>query len=268
MVSGSAVLIVVKFFCDGSKEDRKRSITLAGVAALEEVWGELEARWRTVLSERGNPPYMHMTDAMSLQGVFKGWEEADRDHLVDGCLALLNEFKPKQIYSATASVDLDAHSRIKQKRELPSPPRICSRLVWPHLLDWYARIPVTPTKILLDPIDGYFDRNEPFMHHIQADWKNKKIRQRFPVWGMVRTIAPVAMETTPQIQMADMIAWGRNRLSCGSLPNKDKFHEVAMRAANALHGIHRPVDEHALINGHWREEGFEKINTQFRKGRA
>ena len=50
----------------------------------------------------------------------------------------------------------------------------------------------------------------------RTDWSNKKLRKRFPMLELIRTIAPAEMRRTPAIQAADMVAWARNRLAVPS----------------------------------------------------
>lgn len=178
---------------------------LTCVAADDVVWTELEEKWKQVLKERGNAPYLHMTDAISLNGVYEGWTPEERDDLIEGCLSVLNSYMDNpRIHSFTASVDLAAYDRWKSSKKHPSPERLCVRIVFPHVLDWYG----TFSDRIIGMTHFYFDRNEPFMRHIRADWENKRIRRLYPAWSLVKTIEAIPMQTTPQLQMADLICWG------------------------------------------------------------
>ena len=120
-------------------------------------------------------------------------------------------------------------------------------------MHWYGEF---PDKIL-DSMEVFFDRNEGFMHHISADWSNKKIRRKNPVWDLIKTIAPADMAQTPPLQGADMIAWARNRLSPGpslsplelkpELSITDHFSARANLIFTTTRIFHWTVDERALL---------------------
>jgi hypothetical protein len=257
---------VLRAYFDGSQTDGK-CLTLACLAGDEATWSEVLSAWARVRKERGNPACLHMTDAMALKGDFAQWTSDARDFLVDGFLGVLNNFRHHaRLHSFSCTVDLVAHERWKQIRRHPSPARLCARFVVPHMLDWYGKF--DEPLLLPDSVDFFFDRSEPFMRHIHADWTSKKIRSRYLGWRLIRNVAPVIAENTPELQITDMIAWGRNRLQSGSHWETDQHYTTAVRAANTLQGLYTVVDENALASSNFREEGFEALRRQPRKSRA
>lgn len=256
---------MLRAYFDGSQTDGE-CVTLACLAGDEAVWSELLEAWEQVRKERGNPPSLHMTDAMALRGDFAQWTSDARDFLVDGFLGVLNNFRNHpRLHSFSCTVDLVAHERWKNIRRHPSPARLCARFVVPHVLDWYGKF--DDLLLLPNSVDFFFDRSEPFMRHIHADWTSKQIRNRYLGWRLIRNIAP-AVASTPELQMTDMIAWGRNRLMSGSHWETDQHYAIAVRAANTVQFLHRLADEKALAKSNYREEGFEALNRQPRKSRA
>jgi len=131
-------------------------------------------------------------------------------------------------------------------------------MVFPHVLNWYAELP----GLDIGKLEAYFDRNEQFMRHIEPDWRNKEIRKRHPQWELVKSINQAEMQSTSALQLADVIAWGRNRLESGSHWQTDPHYTTAVRAAGSLQGIHRPCSESALAGFHYREEGYAAIDRQ------
>jgi hypothetical protein len=195
-------------YFDGSWNDRL--VSLACLAADEDVWKYFEQEWAKILADRGGAKYMHMKEAMPLEDHFKDWRPDDRDSLVQGLTGLLMEVgRHRRFHSFTCTVDMEAHARWRVRNRLPAPARLCARVVFPAVINWYGEFP----DIVLDSIDVFFDRNEPFIGHISADWNSKKIRQKFQVWHLVRTIAPAEMKLTPPLQAADMLAWATHRLT-------------------------------------------------------
>jgi hypothetical protein len=246
------VSAVLRVYLDGSWSDRS-SMTLAAIAADEMLWEDFEGQWRFVLTDRGNAPYSHMQEAMALEGVFKGWDPKIRDLLVSGLGDLIAEFghKPKfQVFTCT--VDLEAHQRWKVVNRIPSPERLCTRIVFGRVLDWYGEFP----DAILGAIEGFFDQNERFMTHLHGDWNNRQVRRRWPVWSLIRTIAAADMRFVLPLQAADMIAWARNRLASDRRTSRlaikpqlsvyDHFSVVAKSILSGPAGWHLTVDEHML----------------------
>ena len=258
------ILLAIKAYFDGTKRDKTaRAITLACLASDEDTWGDIEKAWEEVRKSRGNPPCIHMTDLMALEEDFENWSEEERDYLVDGLLNVFLSFRGHpRIHSFTCSVHLSAYDRYKTQRHLPDPERLCTRIAFPQMLEWCVKV---PRSDLIPPVEIFFDRDEPFLKQVHPDWTNRKIRQRYPMWGFIKTIAPVEMQYSPAIQMADVIAWGRNRLESGSDFNTDPHYATAVRAANTIRWIHRPWNEEALSKFVYREEGYAAIDPQRKK---
>jgi hypothetical protein len=78
------------------------------------------------------------------------------------------------------------------------------------------------------------------------------------------------MESTIPLQIADVVAWGRNRLGAGLTSERDgvNLYATAVNAAATLTGVHRQVDEKAPAESIFREEGAEMFNRQPRTRRA
>ncbi len=226
-------------------------MTLAALAADEQVWIYFEREWANLLSDRGNPPYMHMKEAMPLKGAFEGWEPEARDFLVYGLLGLIMEIgQNPRFRSFTCTIDLVAHKRWKAEKNLPLPERLCARLVFPKAYEWYSSFP----DPILDSIDVFFDRNERFMGHIAGDWNNKKTQKTPPIWGLVRTIAPADMRQTPPLQAADMLAWARNRMAV--VERNDKFSQLARDILNGPARTFIDLNEKALSSRRFPEGGI------------
>jgi hypothetical protein len=255
------IYAVLKAYFDGSVIKSKR-MTLACIAADEPVWVALESAWEDVRKNRGNPSQLHMTDAMSLEGEFKAWSAQKRDWLVDGFIQVLTAFRNRShLHSFTCTVDLESHARWNLIRNHPSPARLCARLLFPSLLRWYDNF----DQHVLERIELVFDRDEPYQRQIEADWRNKEIRRRYPLYEWVRSITSAAAIDVPALQMADMVAWGTNRLQAGSHWKTDSLYAIAQKTSSALPGIQRIIDERTLAKSTFPEEGYEAINPQRRK---
>lgn len=269
--------MALKAYFDGATgfitENGKRSpksLTLTCLAADEQIWSQLEPEWEKVRKERGNPPFLHMADAMSLNGdIFGSWDEQRRDYLLDGLYSVLHGFgKNPRMHSFTCTIDLQAHARWKAIKNHPSPARLCTRYVCPVMFEWYARFP----DPILSAMELYFDSGEPFMRHVDADWKNKKMKKEYPALEIIRTIAPVNMKITPPIQMADMICWGFSRqsvveISAENVAAEYAYHTRAVTCANAVDGIWMEAREEELSKYKYPPEGSEQYMRQYRSAR-
>ena len=260
------MFVMLRAYFDGSQTDGK-CVTLACLAGDDPRWSGLVGAWEQVRKERGNPSCLHITDAMALQGEFAGWTPDARDFVVDGFLNVLNTFRSHpRLHSFTCTVDLTAHERWREIKNHSSPARLCARFVVPHVLEGYGKF--DELLLVTDSVDFFFDRSESFMRHIYADWTSKQVRDRHLGWRLIRNIVTVVAETTPELQIADMIAWGWNRLLSGSHWETDQHYATAVRAANTLQGLYRFIDGNALATSSFREEGFAATNRQTRKTRA
>jgi hypothetical protein len=249
---------VLKAYFDGSIVNRKW-MTLACVAADNEEWLALDKAWQDTRKARGNPSGLHMTDAMALKGEFKNWTEEKRNYLIDGFVQGLTGFRNRShLQSFTCTVDLESHARWKRIKKHPAPARLCARIVFAHILRWYDDF----SEQVLERMELTFDRSEPYKHHIEADWKNKEICKRFPLYQWIKEIGSASAVDVPGLQIADMIAWGTNRLAAGSHWNSDPFYAMAVQSSSALPRLARTLDERTFSKSTFPEEGFERINPQ------
>lgn len=218
-VSDGCLFVALKCYRDGS-EKFGRTLTLGAIAGDERAWGALETDWLGVLGKVG-VNYMHMNEAIARKDEFSRIKKKDRDWLIHALATLLEIHQQSgQISTYTCAVDLKAHKEISQRYALPSPARICVRNIFPKILDWYCGFP----DQIIDVMDLYFDQGERFMKHLEQDWKSADMRAQFPLWGLVRMIAPVEMKMTPGVQMADMMAWCRTVAEGGP---GEKWYAVA-----------------------------------------
>ena len=243
-------------YLDGANTDGA-AITLTCVAATEAVWPLVEAEWRKAKEACGDPEYIHMTDLMACHGIYEGWSIDDRDELVHSLAIALKGFMDHpHLHAFTCRVDLRSYERWKLVRSHPSPARLCARIVFPEIIDWFYR----PENLMVcDVMDIFFDRNEQFMRHIRADWKSDKIRKQYPIWNLVRVIEEVEMKSTPAMQIADFVCWGFHRQGTYQKPEPGTYdfnnYTIAVTTSNAIRGKFTEVGEQSLANSTFREEG-------------
>lgn len=244
VVSDGTVYVALKCYFDGSQK-HGRQLTLAAVAGDEAAWARLELDWRNFLASQ-NLTYTHMKEAIARKDAFEGWDKPRRDWFINGLIAFFNLHRsenPGRLHAFTFSVDLKAHMELAEAHGLPTPARMCVRSLVPRVVDWYLGF---PDKIL-DVMEFYFDRGEPFMQHIWDDWNSEILRAVQPAWGLIRTIAPVEMKLTPGIQVADMFAWSRTHVN-KQRPN-DRFFGSALMLCHPSEADHWYFDREKLLRG-------------------
>lgn len=107
-----------------------------------------------------------MTDAMALEGDFERWCTEERDYLIDGLLNVFPSFRDHpRIHSFTCGVHLPAYERYTTERQLPEPARLCTRIAFPQMIEWYNKL----LGVDIGYVEAFFDRNEPFLKQIETD---------------------------------------------------------------------------------------------------
>jgi hypothetical protein len=265
--TNEVLLVPLASYMDGANTEG-RAMTLTCIAATEAVWPEIEMKWLQAKKQYGDPDYIHFTDLMALEGIYKGWSVDQRNDLVRGLIEALSSFMDHpQFHSFTCRVNLAAYDRWKVVRKLPNPARFCARIAFAPMVDWFY---LPEQGAFVDVIDMFFDRNEPFMRHIRADWQSTAIRKKYPLWNLVRVIEDVEMKKTPPLQIADMVCWGFHRQGTYTHPQPwvvdFENYTIAVRASNAVRGEFREVGESALAHGTFREEGQALIELWTKKG--
>jgi hypothetical protein len=244
-VSGSQVFFVFRLYFDGSgkaDDPRSRFVTLACCAAEEKDWHLFEEEWREALGECGDPGYMHMKEVMATppRGPFREWSDDKVCRLVDRLLRVLRKSPQSPLKLFIFSVKLETHRKWQPVLNLRKPERLCAEWCFyrPIEIYWESEQPTVPL------VDAFFDQNEPFLPAIRTDWENKKCRRKFPVLQMVHSMEPVDMKLTPGVQLADMMAWSRNRLlSNPSEDWSDLRYRVAQNVLQTLSTKSVMVDE-------------------------
>lgn len=247
-ISGRQVFFVYRLYFDGSgkaDDPHARYMTLACCAAEEDDWRVFEEEWREALRDEGIP-YMHMKDAMACppRKLFKGWSEDRIGHLIDRLLKVLRKSPQSPLRLFLISVELEAHRKWRSVFGLRKPERMCAEYCFyrPIELYWETEQPV------IAGVDAYFDRNEPFLPQIKADWQKKAYKNRLPALQQVRSIEPVEMSLTPGVQVADMMAWSRNRILSNPASDWSDFrYRVAQGVLHSLNCKRVLVDESQVL---------------------
>lgn len=190
-------------YYDGSGKEDRPCTTLTGVAASEELWPDFECRWIAALDQNEVPDRdFHMTDLMSSNGRFKGWDETKQNKLLTDLFNVLGHFAGRGLTVYSCTVIYDAYRTAN--RHIPAlrrPEAMCVDFCVGGLRLTQEQLRSEPRPILL-----YFDRNETFLRHVDRVWRRGQKKKTGWPWQVRNIIQADRSEYYP-IQAADMIGW-------------------------------------------------------------
>ena len=214
-----SVLIALEAYFDGSNVggwDNGKTVTLAGFAADDSVWQDVDKEWRRILDDSSKRPqaeYLHMREAVHLEKEFsphKGWTIAKVGGLVVELLNYLQHVDKQRFRMFWCTVDLDAHKRLRAEGlNLADPIQIC--IDCPTLvLDWFW----VKWPGVIHAAHFFFDVDEPFRAPFEDKWKAESslsFNGSDYFWSLLKTVTTAKMQDKPGLQAADLIAWAVNR---------------------------------------------------------
>jgi len=155
---------------------------------------------------------------MSLRKHFSkdnGWNKTSRNSLIQRLLEFLydSSFDGK-IYGVCCTVNMEDHDRaINDGYPLKPAIELCTAFCCERVMAFRFRdiVDLPASQILpVHSYDFFFDDNEPYLHRLKTmhkQWRNSSIA----TWGLIHQISPVSMKQQPAVQLADMLAWSKNR---------------------------------------------------------
>lgn len=254
------ILIAMRAYLDSSgKPERKHGyLTLAAVAANDDKWKQFEIDWKSILIHHDPPAeYIHMREVLRLIDGFDpslGWDIKSAIDAVYQCISYMSHMDKKSIRIFYCSVDLEAWRKLRTETyQMPDPVDICNTFCSEQVVGWHLISAPVILDTETDKLSYFFDRSEPFEPRFRERWNlerdlSKKLGTT-TIWDMITDIGPVAMEDTPGVQAADIIAWARNRETFKK-PG-DIGHELAQQ-------ILQVIPSYSIV---WDEE---KLRQQYR----
>ena len=240
---------MLKSYFDKSGQEDQQLLTIGGVAASDDVWGQIESDWNAMLQQHDPPAaYMHMKEAIPLRGEFspsKGWTDDKVFGLVTNLLDYLNLLPEKMKYCHFAcTLKMADYQKLQQETyQMSAPTELVSALCTQRLTGWYF----LEYKGLDLEAHYYFDQGEPFEQFIKEQWEKETARLTSPsdynVWAHITHMGPALMKKTPGLQIADMFAWATNRHEV-KIPQRYSDLVIAMRSL--IPSIWAVIDERQL----------------------
>jgi hypothetical protein len=207
------------FDCSGKLDDDW--ITLAAIATTDDIWEQFERTCEEILdSHTPKGSYIHMKEVYRLEKAFDknlGWNHENAFGLVNKCLMYMSHLPKDKLRVFYCSLDLASWHKLRAETyQMPEPVELCNTFCSEFVLTWYGFIyPATVINPKTDSIKYFFDRNEYFFQPFYDKWNRERNQSEatgsWSIWNAIDAVTPVEMKTTPGIQAADIVAWGRNR---------------------------------------------------------
>jgi hypothetical protein len=167
---------------------------------------------------------MHMKEAMYLRKEFSaknGWAKQSARDLITRLVRFVYASNLRhRIYAVCCTLNLDDYRRaVRDGYSFKRPHALCAALCVEKVL----------ALQYLQSVDFFFDQNEPFLGYAQALWKRLAgLEGSETTWGIIGQMSAVNMRIHPPLQLADMLAWSRNRsIAVGGYPDLCKAILVA-----------------------------------------
>ncbi len=214
------LLITLRAYLDSSGKLQNKWITLAAAAAPESIWKDFETDWKQILdTHTPKASYIHMKEVFRLEKGFDsnlGWTHESAFGVVNQCVSYVSTRAKDRFRVFYCSVDLEAWQKLRSETyQMPDPIDLCNQFCSEAILMWYGFLYPQVIDPNADSVYYFFDRNEYFFRPFHDKWERERVLSgatgRWSLWNAIEEVAPVDMKKTPGIQMADIIAWTRNR---------------------------------------------------------
>jgi hypothetical protein len=212
----------LKTYFDGSVGEDERGdtwITLAGIAATDSVWADLETRWEKMLCSRYPvAPYVHMIELLGHEDPFEeaaGWTLEKKHDLVQDALILLSHINKAEFRMVWSSINESERIRLEGEGvNIVEDPyvRCAADCVFFSGGKYLLNVPEEQRE----PLYVFYDRGEKFLGRFKNNWLSHRTRPGRPKdpqnwFDLLSDVQDVDLPYHAGLQMADMIAWANSR---------------------------------------------------------
>jgi hypothetical protein len=202
-------IVLVSYFDGGGKADSTQydHLTLAALAGKEKHWRSFNSSWRKVLRKHG-VDYLHTTDAMSLQGIYKQMNEDSVDDLINDCVAVIQKHTAPErfrdgIRAITTTVVLkDLLRAFEENPSIGTAEEHCA-------VSCFNAVLIFGQGTGCATFECYFDQGENFCGFIRDRISNRASRKNDLILDSVH-VDESDMRKVPALQAADLYAWAVN----------------------------------------------------------
>jgi len=187
-------------------------LALAAVSGTKQQWQPFEKQWKKTLRDN-HADFLHMTDALSLQGHFYGWTNTKVAKLIKDCVKVSIPHLARQrradypgkigLFAYAIVIDLKDFARARKNN--PDVPRnaneLCATQAAFQCQRWGAEILGTVHYHF------FFDQGEPFRGHIVDRIKSPKATKDIPMLKNITLNEEANMRFVSALQLADLVGW-------------------------------------------------------------
>lgn len=226
---GYLFVILKTYFDAGNKDDSSQYsvLSLAAICGTVPQWKPFERAWRRILKKH-NADYLHVTEALTGNDIYSGWEETQVDMFLMDCVKVAGRHGIK----ADGKGNIARFGLFPYVSSVVLKDFLCARFLRPEMPP-SANEPVFRTALTASLLWGkdqaecdeyhmVFDRGEPFYGILCNLLESKKARLESGALKLITAHTQACMQTVPAIQLADLFAWG---ISHKLEPQKKEWHK-------------------------------------------
>lgn len=226
---GYSFMVLKTYFDAGNKDDSKQYdlLSLAAVCGTPSEWEPFEIDWGKAL-EAHHADYLHVTDALTRNGIYEGWTETQTKDFLRDCVGVAQKHLIRS----------DRHGNIAQFGLFPYVSSVVlkdyvdARTVYPDMPinanEPIFRMALTASLLWgrdqagVEEYQMVFDRGEPFYGYLCNLLESKKAKSEALALSLISSHTQAKMIGVPALQLADLFAWG---ISHKLQPEKQDWHE-------------------------------------------
>ncbi len=253
--------IHLQAFIDDSASDKgEQRLFMAGYLGRADMWERFSEAWIEELQLAPAISYLHMVEANSLRGEFKGWTQEARDLKLLKLLRVIKHFEP---LSFQFTVNRDEYFRVLKPvspRGLGNPHFTCCFSVISGVARYVAEAEANAQiDFIFDEQDGVSADMALLFHEMKHGIPSsaRKLICGAPAFKNDKVVVP--------LQAADMLAWHLRREH-----EVKKTENETLAMATNLRNPHGHLESH-IDNSHlhnWAEHHKKQEGVQFLKSKG
>jgi hypothetical protein len=242
---GLQIVVLKSFFDAGNKDESAQYevLSLAVISGTGSDWKPFEREWKKTLKKH-KAAYLHTTDAVARQGIYKGWSVRQRDAFLADLVRISGHHAARAtfgdaigrygIFCFIVSVVLKDFIACAKVNPIASKNanEACLRQAIGEVLTW------SEDQAACNECHCIFDQGEPFYGFLVHLLQTKKALQRAPLLRKITFRGEADSRRTPALQYADFYAW------CQSHRNSKR----------------KPKWQTKMLNTHFRWQWMDKTN--------
>jgi len=256
-LEGNFFVVLKSYFDGGNQADSTQYeyLTLATVSGSKHEWIPFERDWKKVLRKH-EIPYLHTTDAVTGNGIFRGWNEKRRFSALEDLVCVAGKHIALPVlYGSTGryglfpylvTVNLNDFASVELHPDMArNANELCIRQALHSTMVWGQE------QAACHEYHLFFDQGEPFYGYVQHLIQSKRAKKEAHRLQQISQTSEVNMRRVPAIQLADLYAWA---VSHTNLTEKAEWHRnfLKMPYSGEYHTKESMTAENAVNPEIWK----------------